>query len=137
MSIIRSFFSLENKEKKLIIKTLLLGYQIRLITWIYSFPKLQQKIQEMGKRDSGSVESDKLVWAVQATSPYVLGSTCLTNALTGQVLLSRNGYPSTLRIGVMNEAQFEAHAWLEMEGEVVLGVSEKEYVPLLDLKNCM
>lgn len=104
------------------------------MTWIYSFPKLQQKIQEMGKNKSHELYSDKVIWAVRNTSPYVYRSTCLTNALTGQVLLSQNGYSSKLRIGVTKEEEFEAHAWLEMEGEVVMGESEREYVPLLDME---
>ena len=134
MSVINSFISLENQDKILIIKTLLLGYRIRFMTWIYSFPKLQQKIREEDKDKSQGLKSDKIIWAVQATCPYVLRSTCLTNALTAQKLLSQYGYTSNLRIGVLKEEEFEAHAWLEMDGKVVLGQLEKEYIPILDLE---
>lgn len=133
MGIINSFITLDNQDKSLIIKTLILGYRIRFMTWIYSFPKLQEKIQGRGKAHTNGPEADRIIWAVQATSPYIVRSTCLTNALTAQVLLSRYGYISQLRIGVLKEEEFEAHAWLEMDGEVVLGKSEREYIYLADL----
>jgi hypothetical protein len=38
-----------------------------------------------------------------------------------------------IKIGVLNEdGIFEAHAWLEHCGNVVLGESEKNYVPLVE-----
>ena len=42
---------------------------------------------------------------------------------------------SQIKIGVGKDinGEFEAHAWLEYAGKVVVGESEKEYVPLTDL----
>jgi hypothetical protein len=37
-------------------------------------------------------------------------------------------------VGKSFEGEFEAHAWLEYADEVVIGESEKEYIPILDLK---
>jgi len=133
MGIINSFITLDKEDKYLIIKTLILGYRIRFMTWIYSFPKLQEKINKMGDKKGPELGVYRIIWAVQATSPYILRSTCLTKAFTAQVLLSRNDCPSTLRIGVKKESDFEAHAWLEMDGVVVLGKSEHEFVHLTDL----
>ena len=59
-----------------------------------------------------------------AISPYLLGDKpCLTNALAVQFLLGRRGYSTVLRIGVAKKdgSALEAHAWLEHEGEVLLG----------------
>lgn len=133
MGIINSFITLDKEDKYLIIKTLILGYRIRFMTWIYSFPKLQEKINKMGDKKGPELGVYRIIWAVQATSPYILRSTCLTKAFTALVPLSLNDCSSTLRIGVKKESDFEVHAWLEMDGVVVLGKSEHEFVHLTDL----
>jgi hypothetical protein len=64
-----------------------------------------------------------------------VGSTCLTRAITGQHLLRKAGIESRLCIGVMrdDQKQFQAHAWLEKDGRVILGGSQDEirqWIPL-------
>ena len=57
-----------------------------------------------------------LTWSVEVASNYVINATCLVKAITGQILLSNENYPSELKIGVANEDnKFEAHAWLEIQ----------------------
>ena len=47
---------------------------------------------------------------------------CLTQALSARWLLSRRGYETRLVIGgKKTDGVFHAHAWLEMDGRVVLG----------------
>ncbi|PSP11168.1 MAG: hypothetical protein BRC56_00960, partial [Cyanobacteria bacterium SW_9_47_5] len=47
----------------------------------------------------------KIVWAVNASSYYLPGRVkCLARALATQILLSRCGYPSHLRFGIVKEA---------------------------------
>lgn len=47
---------------------------------------------------------------------------CLTQALAARWLLGRAGFDADLKIGARREAsEFKAHAWLEMNGRVVLG----------------
>jgi hypothetical protein len=60
---------------------------------------------------------------VQAAGRFVPAATCLAQALAAQVLLGRDGYESTLRIGVARgeRRNFQAHAWLECQGMVVVG----------------
>jgi transglutaminase superfamily protein len=74
-----------------------------------------------------------VVWAVRRVSRAVPGATCLTQALAAQVLLSRRGYASRLRIGVAHAPGdgLRAHAWLESDGLIVLGGAPVEaYTPL-------
>lgn len=56
--------------------------------------------------------------------PY---STCLVQALAAQALLSAGGQASNLCIGVAKEGRssIEAHAWVEIEGEVIIGATEQ------------
>ena len=81
---------------------------------------------------------DRVAWAVDAAGRHILGDkACLTQALTGQLLFRRRGYPAHLRIGVIKagDGKLEAHAWLESRGRVMVGGPESElsrYTPLPD-----
>lgn len=135
MTVLNSFWKLPERDKKLLLGTLFLMLKIRLMLWFLPFSHIQRSLKQVNP-----VKSDtpvpKLAWSVRMTSRYVPRATCLIKALTGYSLLSKHGYLSLVKIGVGKsaEGEFEAHAWLEYEGEVVLGESEKEYVPLFDLE---
>ena len=71
---------------------------------------------------------------IAGVSTYIPQATCLVQAMAGYILFSRYGYNTRIKIGVLNEEGiFEAHAWLEQEGSVVLGESEKNYKTILDI----
>lgn len=58
---------------------------------------------------------------------------CLSQALAARWLLARDGYPTTLHLGVrQGAAGIEAHAWLEHDDRIVLGGTDSRalYVPL-------
>ena len=82
---------------------------------------------------SAQVAVQDVVWAVRRVSRAIPGATCLTQALAAQLLLSRRGYSSRLRIGVARApgGGLRAHAWIEIDGVVVLGGPGVEaYTPL-------
>ncbi|MCU0527693.1 MAG: lasso peptide biosynthesis B2 protein [Elainella sp. Prado103] len=67
---------------------------------------------------------DQIVWAVEIASRLQPGGVkCLARALFTQSLLVQQGYPAQLRIGVAKSSigQLEAHAWVEHQGEIVIG----------------
>lgn len=82
------------------------------------------------QKDNATIED--IIWSVRVVSPYVPKATCLTQTITAQILLSRHNYFSKLKIGVMKEEKFEAHAWLEIDDQIVLGESGKEYKPIFE-----
>ncbi len=59
-------------------------------------------------------------------------STCLARALATQVLLRRRGVPSRIVFGVRRSParEFEAHAWVEYDGAIVIGDDVTGYEPL-------
>ena len=66
----------------------------------------------------------QILWAVRVVSRRLLGdSPCLPQALAAKWMLGRLGTASELRIGVARgkEKQLEAHAWLESEGNILIG----------------
>ncbi|MBZ2166319.1 lasso peptide biosynthesis B2 protein [Methanobacterium sp. VT] len=108
---------------------------IRLSLSLFSFSKVKKiskRISRPNHKQKDSITIEDIIWSVRVVSPYVPKATCLTQAITGQIILSRYNHPSKLKIGVIKEEEFEAHAWLEIDDQIVLGESEKEYKPILE-----
>lgn len=137
MSKIVTFFKLDKLEKEIIIKAFLLLWVIRIMLWTLPFPTLQNIVKKFSSTEENKIHPvhiGKLIWAVEVMSRYTLRATCLTRALTAQILLARYHYSSNIKIGVSkNESGFEAHAWLEADDKIVLGESETEYTPILNI----
>jgi len=112
---------------------------IRLGLWLLPFQTLLRLLAAMTRRTAVLPQADpatidRVAWAVEVVSRYVPMATCLTQALTMQVLLDQLGHTASLRIGVARSAagQFMAHAWVECEGKIVMGGWEdlSRYTPL-------
>ena len=102
---------------------------VRAGLWIVPLGRLREALRRCGarmhpRRRPASVE--QVVRTVQIASRFVPAATCLTQALAAQVLLGREGYDSSLRIGVARRerGKLQAHAWVECEGKVVIGQTE-------------
>jgi hypothetical protein len=135
MKILTNFLKQTRVDQQLLITTLLSMIIIRLKLYLIPFNRIQRSLERSNNKTANEVPVHKLIWAVQTVSNYIPQATCLTKALTAQKLLKKYGYISQIKIGVNKdvEGQFEAHAWLEYAGKVVIGESEKEYIPLIDL----
>lgn len=136
MGIIQSFLKLSLEDKHVLIKSFLLLWTVRIMLWILPFSVIQKIVSRFTQvsGESHNIPMDKLIWAVAVMSRYVHNVTCLTRALTGQILLAGENYRSNIKIGVSNsKGNFEAHAWLESDDKIVLGESEIEYVPILNI----
>lgn len=66
---------------------------------------------------------DRLTWAVEAASRRIPHASCLTQAVSAQLLLRHFGYSSQLCLGVARSAEgvFAAHAWVESHGRIIIG----------------
>ena len=110
---------------------------VRGALWLLPFKlvaRLVRRLQARGSSATRDTPSD-IAWAIRAASRRVPAATCLTQAFAGSVLLSRAGHRYALRIGARRHAErgFEAHAWVEHEGEIILGQTEdlSHFVPLM------
>ena len=67
-------------------------------------------------------------WAVDAADGDTPGDrSCLVRALVADALLGRRGQKTTHRFGLnANDAKLEAHAWLESNGEIIVGGEARE-----------
>jgi hypothetical protein len=111
---------------------------IRIYITILPFSKIK-KISKIFSRTNNDKKNnlsiEDIIWSIQVVSNYVPRATCLTQAITAQILLYRHDHFSKLKIGVIKKDYFEAHAWLEINNKIVLGQSEEKYIPILDLDN--
>jgi len=140
MSKIKSLLSLTPAERNHLVNALVLVVGIRIGLSLMPFPRFQTLLAKfrasigMSRVSVSTPPTDQLAWAVRTVSTYVPKVTCLTQALAAQVLLEQHGYPTIVRIGVTNASEkgnaFQAHAWLESNGKMVIGQSDVAYVPL-------
>lgn len=135
MGRLRRFLCLPAAERRLLIKAALLLAVIRLGVRLLPFRILRRLLTRvantpLGPRQADHHSAERIAWAVEAASRHTPGvESCLVQALTAQVLLNRRGYPAPLHIGVTRgeQGQFQAHAWVESGGKVVIGRTELEY----------
>ncbi len=123
------FLHLSSGDRKLLLKTFILLGLVRLGLWLLPFTTLRRVLVSISRVKSSQQEVNqrevaKVIWAVNQSGRYMPGGVkCLARALTTQVLMSRRGYLSELRIGVAKSetGQLEAHAWIESQGQVLIG----------------
>lgn len=140
MKRLRKFLFLKSSDRQRLIKTFILLGLVRLGLRLLPFQTLQQLLASMSqvapKRSRVNQTSvGRIIWAVNVSSRFMPGGAkCLARALTTQVLLSRQGHFPVLRIGVAKgeRGQLEAHAWVESQGQVVMGYLRElsRFIPL-------
>jgi len=74
--------------------------------------------------------------AVVIAAEYVPGATCLVRCLVARDMLARYGFTAQIRIGVLKDSSnFQAHAWLEKNGSILVGGDVGQYAQLGSLLN--
>ena len=122
------FARLPLPERILVLRALLSLVWARVIISALPFSMVEKQPRVSLKQGANAAA---IVWAVKAVSRYIPGATCLVRALAAQRLLARNGHASELRIGVAKSAEFQAHAWVESGGAVLVGGSDTAYTPIV------
>jgi hypothetical protein len=132
------FARLRTPEKSLFLRIVLMLIRVRLALWfkplayvrrmgeLSDAPPVQEKAYPLSAHDLTSL--------ITVAASYIPGATCLTQALVAQTILRRYGYAPDLKIGVgrSESNRFQAHAWIELDGKVVLGQlpTLSQYTPL-------
>jgi Transglutaminase-like superfamily len=125
----QKFFYLEPSKRRLLIVTFLLLNSIRVGFLFARFSFLQKVLNQFStfhsdKSDHPSIEVDQIIWAINVSTQLSPGQAkCLARALTVHTLMKQQGYDPILQIGVIKNAEeeFQAHAWLEYQGKIVVG----------------
>ena len=119
-------------QRRLLLTALASVLAVRLALWCFPYRTVRRLTSvQVASTPTPPLPSDdgrdRLVGAVasavRSASRYVPRATCLTQSLVTERMLARRGRSSTLRIGVARDASgaFEAHAWLEHAGRVIIG----------------
>jgi transglutaminase superfamily protein len=121
------FFHLSFAEKKVFFHALylLVVYRIRLkISPIQDlFYRVQSNSRTIVPTISDPVSPGRIARLIAIASHFIPRSTCLSEALAGQILFASYGYKTRLHIGVAKDVEnsFEAHAWLSFEEKILIG----------------
>jgi hypothetical protein len=121
------FLKLKSRDRQLLVFTFVLLSFVRFGFRLFRFTQLQKILSHISRHSVNPTPTCSiltLVWAVDAASVAMPGGVkCLARALTMDVLMRRQGYLPELRIGVIKdlEGQPQFHAWLEYQGQVVIG----------------
>ena len=147
MGLLISWWKLSTAEKLLIVQMTILLVLIRLGLRVFNLNSLRKRLDWIASRFSGSPQQgdlylDQVVWAATTVGRRVLDDgPCLAQALAVQFLLKRRRLPAELCIGVTKDTsgKLVAHAWVETNGQVVIGGSQEDLdqysrLPELDRK---
>lgn len=123
---------LEPRRQRLLFESAALIAISRIGLWCLLFRWMNRWIEResLARRSSwirsSSDSVEEIVWAVGIAS-RVIPASCLAQAIAGTILLARRGHPASLHLGVMREPQesLGAHAWVECDGQVVLGRNDR------------
>jgi hypothetical protein len=134
------FFRLPAAEKCVLFQAAAWLVLLRVLLAAAPFARVQRWVSRAGGvgapgvRCPGAPAPSRISYLVAVAANLIPGTTCLPRALAAQVLLGRHGHGGELHIGVNKDSQggFQAHAWIETEGRVVIGGPEVTgYKPIL------
>ncbi len=130
---VRRFLALPAADRLLLVRALGWVGLARAALWFVPFTRLRTAADRL--RASGlrrGTDPARVAWAVRTAARAVPEATCLSQALAADAMLRRAGRTPTLRIGVAKDGDaLEAHAWLELDGAVLLGDHDlHRYTPL-------
>lgn len=112
---------------------------VRLALWVLPFRWVRARVdaRRPGLPRPGEVPAGRWAWAVRVAARRIPGASCLTQALALQWLLARAGQSARIHVGVAKQGArgFEAHAWLESRGEILIGGDRPldGFMPILTL----
>ena len=132
---LRKFRSLSLGERRLLLDTVVLVTFLRAALCLMPFVRVNDYLARRAKSHPlrRHIATSRLLWAIRTVAARIPRTTCLTQALAAKYQLERSGRNAQLHLGIAKQnGQFLAHAWLECDGETVLGgeISDR-YAPLV------
>ena len=135
------FARMRAADKWLFVRIYVALVRVRVALWVRPFDRVREYARQLGEKraadTSKRLSAHDLTSLVNAAACYIPRATCLTQALVADAILRRYGYAAELKIGVGRGEtnRFQAHAWVELDGKVVIGDLPllDQYTPLPDL----
>jgi hypothetical protein len=125
---IGDLLKVRSEQRGLLLRAFFLVAAVRLALWtlpsrfVLRYALLWNERAKL-RPTPGEPPADLVAWAVRAASRRIPEASCLTQALAGQIFLGMHGYDSQIHVGVAREEEgrLSAHAWLEVEGRILIG----------------
>jgi Transglutaminase-like superfamily len=127
--------SLSGSEMLFLGRCLLVVTAVRLGLTLFSYNRVRAVVMRLDARQSADIaDLRRVAWGVAAAARFVPRASCLTQALSGQYILARQGSASNIRIGIERDtgARLKAHAWLMSGNQIVLGGTVDGFAHLVD-----
>lgn len=126
----RSLRRLSRRDAALLLLALPVVAAVRLTLWLIPSRWIVRGLARFDAARSpegvalASVSS--IVWAIEVASRRIPRASCLTQAIAAKLLLRTFGYDAKLCLGVtaVDASALRAHAWLERNGQPILGGSD-------------
>lgn len=137
MNLIRKLSRLNSTDRRLLVQASIVLFWTRLLLWLLPWEVATAGLAKLHVPGSIPMTPERGAWAVRNASRVVPRATCLTQALALQHLLMRAGHTPRLTLGVSKGTEgFEAHAWVEHEGEPLLNERDEisRYARLLTME---
>jgi hypothetical protein len=118
------FLQLPAWEKRLLLRAILTLGVARATLKVLPFARVRRLLTPRpGAPKHAQIAPLNVRWAIKQAERVIPDATCLPQAVTAEALLTRAGHPVALRIGVTKreDGRFEAHAWAESGGRIVIG----------------
>jgi len=118
------FLRLPAVDRSVFLRSLITLAAARVTVWVLPFRTVRRLLTPSpGRAVAPGFTPERVRWAIGVARTVVPAATCLPQALAAESLLARGGHPAELHIGVMKSTagKFEAHAWVEYQGRIVVG----------------
>jgi hypothetical protein len=128
------FASLDRSRRRLVLEVVLLMVLVKAGLRLFTYPTLRAALDSyvrcrgVSHADAEGDAIEQVRWATRVVATRVPRATCLVQALTAATVLRRKGQACEVRIGVrasgMRSVPFEAHAWVDCNGQLAIGEIE-------------
>jgi hypothetical protein len=123
---IRSLLRRDGGTRRILVESYLVVAAVRLALTVVPYAALRRLrrpvVRLVTARSTRPFDERSVVDAVRIASRHVTRATCLTQAIALHLMLARRGADSELVVGVAStEGRFEAHAWVDRDGRVLIG----------------
>jgi hypothetical protein len=146
----RSIWQLRRSEWRILAVVVLWQAAIAILLRLIPLQTVRKGLVPFRRITDWFADSDerRLIWALEAAAPRLprSWSSCLTRALVAELLLADSAGTVRVTIGILRDkSAFEAHAWVERDGNVILGRSRitgqitdsKCFVPFVTLQSAI
>lgn len=116
---VRRWLALPRVVRRALLRAWVMGAVCAGGLHILNYERTLSIVRRMSR--SYELRLDQFAWIVNAASGRVPGAKCLVRAMVAEALLSASGHPAEICFGVSKEGGFGAHAWVEVEGQTVIG----------------